>query len=235
MSNFVDQQYIKSFFKDKRVAIIGSAPSCLDNKGSDINAYDIVVRVNNYKIQGFEDRVGNRTDVFYSFYGSSIKKSREELIKDGVKLCMCKCADADCHTTNWHKKHGKEKGGNFGWIYRARQNFWFCDTYIPTREQYMKFFDLLGGHVPTTGFASILEILETEAKEIYVTGFTFFEPMSKGAPVIHNITDSWKTDKNIDDPVRHLPNLEKKILKDYYLSGKYPLEVDSKIKELFGV
>jgi hypothetical protein len=226
--SFVDKSFIKKYFKDKRVALFGSAPSCLENNGKTINEYDIIVRVNNYKIKGFEDRVGTRTDVHYSFYGSSIKKSKEELIEDGVHLCMCKCPNAVCHMTDWHIKNNHKYGCDFRYINKKRENWWFCDTYIPTKEHYMNGFNLLGKHVPTCGFSAILDIIECEPKELYITGFTFmkcevcgkrgWECKCETPAVGHNVNEKWRR-KNPDDPIKHLPGKEYALLKEY--ANKY--------------
>ena len=65
--NFVGIEEVKKRFYGKTVAIVGSAPSCIENNAGFIDGHDLVVRINNYKIDGYENRVGNRTDVFYSF------------------------------------------------------------------------------------------------------------------------------------------------------------------------
>lgn len=172
---------------------MGSAPSVLDNASGYIDSYDIVVRINNYKLS---TNAGFRTDVHYSFYGSSVKKKTDELKYDGVKLCMCKCPDSRPINSRWHKRNNP-LGVDFRYIYRMRKDFWFCDTYIPTEERFLKFFGLLQGHIPTTGFQAILEISSFEC-DIYLTGFDFFQ--SK----IHNVDEPWRPGRS-DDPIKHMP------------------------------
>jgi hypothetical protein len=150
--------------------------------------------------------VGTRTDVFYSFFGSSIRKTAEELQEDGVTLCMCKCPDVKFIESEWHRKRGKEKGTDFRYIYTKRAGWWFCDTYAPTHDRFMEFFNILQKHVPTTGFQCILEILSFDCKSIYITGFDFFTSRR------HNVTDRWFP-KNPDDPIGHRPDLEKQYMR----------------------
>ena len=83
----------------RRVALVGSGPGVLDNRPGFIDSHDVVVRVNNYKLS---PAAGARTDVFYSFFGSSIRKSVEELKRDGVDLCVCKCPNAQFMQSAWH-------------------------------------------------------------------------------------------------------------------------------------
>ncbi len=205
MITFVKKDWIKDYFNNKRVAIFGSAPNCLDNDGQEINKYDIIVRVNNYKIKGYESHVGSRTDVHYAFYGSSIRKTKEELINDGVKLCMCKCPNAYLfdHNVPWDPKN---HGSDFRWIYHNRKDFWFCPVYVPTKEDFMNYYDALNGHIPTTGYACILDIIQCNPSELYITGFDGFTTK------IHNVNELWR-EKHRDDPIAHMPNAEQHLIR----------------------
>jgi hypothetical protein len=185
-------------FRNKRVAIVGSGPGVLDNRLGFIDGHDIVVRVNNYKLSV---PTGQRTDVFYSFFGDSILKESRELRHDGVSLCMCKCPNSQPISSSWHRKRRKMRGVDFTYIYQRRHDWWFCDTWIPSTEDFLKKFDLLGKHVPTTGFAAILDILDFAPRSMFLTGFDFFESG------IHNVNESWRR-RNEDDPIRHEPQRE---------------------------
>ena len=207
-------------FKGKSVAIVGSAPSVLENKKGFIDSHDLVVRINNYKTNGLENRTGKRTDVFYSFFGSSIRKKKSELREDGVQLCMCKCPNDKPIQSAWHDKLGK-LGTDFRYIYELRKNFWFCDTYIPTSERFVEHFNLLNRHIPSTGFACILEIAAFDC-EIYLTGFDFFESG------IHNVNEKWNPGCS-DDPIRHQPQEELKWLKRHYLHRN--IHLDKNLRE----
>lgn len=202
-THFLKWDDVLEFFNDKSVAIVGSGPSCLQNKGSRIDNHDIIVRVNNYKID--PAKTGRRTDVHYSFYGNSIKKTSLELQKDGVKMCMCKCPDARFMESEWHNQHNAEHGVDFRWIYAKRAGWWFCDTYAPDLDRFMEYFYLLNNHIPSTGFQCILEILKTNAKSIYITGFDFFSSR------VHNVNERWQPGRP-DDPIRHMPEYERKYL-----------------------
>jgi len=196
--NFVDHQYLMTAFLGKSVIIVGSAPSVLENEPGFIDSHDVVVRVNNYKLSS---KAGRRTDVHYSFYGTSIKKCRDQLKQDGVWLCMCKCPNSKFIESEWHKAHGKENGVDYRYIYENRKDWWFCDTYIPTTGAFLDYFNLLGQHIPTTGFACILDFLGLACKSVHITGFDFFS--SK----IHNVDEPWNPG-NRSDPFRHMPRDE---------------------------
>jgi len=211
---FSDFARIKNMFQGKRVALFGSAPTCLDNNGAWIDKFDFIVRTNNYKMKGekhgikydYTDRVGSRTDVFYSFFGSSIRKTKDELIRDGVKLCMSKIPNSKPLESDWHVKKGKLEGIDYRPNYRRRQAFWFCPTYVPTDDEFLKKFKYLDNHQPTTGFSAICDLMKARPSELYITGFTFFKALP-GQTIKHNINESWKI-KNPEDPIRHQPEVE---------------------------
>ncbi|MBI4291319.1 MAG: hypothetical protein HY661_07570 [Betaproteobacteria bacterium] len=217
---FVSFSEASEYLRGKKVAIVGSAPTVLDNAPRFVDSHEVVVRVNNYKLgpaQGF------RCDVHYSFYGTSIKKSVEELRRDGVRLCMCKLPDAKPLESAWHEQHGKLEGIDYRYIYRHRASWWFCDTYIPDVARFMEKFALLGNYQPTTGFAAILDVLACEPCGVYLTGFDFFDSG------LHNVDELWHA-KNLDDPIRHRPDLEALWLRKN--ARAYPLAFDAKLTRI---
>jgi len=199
---FVNFDSVVERFRGKTVAIVGSAPTCLQNEPGYVDGHDVVVRVNNHKCG---ERQGFRTDVHYSFYGTSIRKSAEELKREGVKLCMCKLPDAQPLESEWHRMRGKIHGIDYRYIYRNRAPWWFCDTFVPDVPRFIRKFDLLGKHQPSTGFAAILDVLDCGPASVYITGFDFFTSR------IHNVDEPWR-EKNTDDPICHRPDLEAKWL-----------------------
>lgn len=199
---FISRQEAAQHFKGKSVAIVGSGPGVLTNKSGFVDSHDVVVRVNNYKLTA---ETGSRTDVHYSFYGTSIRKTAEELKRDGVNLCMCKCPDAHAIESEWHRRKNKMEGVDYRYIYRNRKDWWFCDTYVPDADTFLRKFNLLGRHIPTTGFAAILDVACFDPSAIYLTGFDFF------ASKIHNVDEPWR-EKNTDDPFRHRPDKELEIV-----------------------
>lgn len=220
MSRFVSLAEAAARISGKSVAIVGSAPSVLENAPGFVDAHEVVVRVNNYKLS---PAAGLRTDVFYSFFGQSIRKTADELERDGVDLCMCKCPNAKPIESEWHESNGKQLGVDFRYIYRARADFWFCDTYVPTVERFMQSFELLGKHIPSTGFAAILDVLACEPRTVYLTGFDFF---SSG---VHNVDEKWRPG-NPADPIGHRPELEAAWVAAH--ADIYPLTFDATLSRM---
>lgn len=204
----------------RSVAIVASGPGVLQNEPGVIDAYDVVVRVNNYKLT---PQTGHRTDIFYSFFGRSVRKSREDLIRDGVQLCWSKCPNGKPISCEWHEKNGKQNGIDYRYIFAERVGWWPCDLVVPTAEEFLRGFNMLGRHVPTTGFAAILDVLACDPRSVYLTGFDFFTSR------IHNVNEPWRPG-NPDDPIKHRPDLERAWIKKH--AGYYPIECDQRLKEL---
>jgi len=212
---FVDRAAVSERLAGKRIALVGSGPGVLGNEPGFVDSHDVVIRVNNHKL--IDETTGHRTDVHYSFYGQSIKKSRAELKREGVTLCMCKCPNAKAMESRWHERMHKPHGVDFRYIFEARAEWWFCATYVPTVEEFLAHVRLLGGHVPTTGFAALLDVLTYSPASVYMTGFDFF---TSGR---HNVSDRWNPGRP-DDPIGHLPQVEAAWLR--WNMDKHPISVD---------
>jgi len=208
---FVSRSEVLSRLEGKSIAVVGSGPGALGNAPSFVDGHDVVVRVNNYKLS---PAAGFRCDVYFAFFGTSIRKSRDELIRDGVKLCIAKLPNADVSQKSpenvqpldaaWHQRNGKMIGLDYRPHYarRLQAGFWFCNTCVPTVAEFMVGFNLLGQRMPSTGFAAILDVFAAKPARVHLTGFDFF------ASGLHNVDEPWKH-KNHDDPYRHAPERER--------------------------
>ena len=224
---------LHDIFYKKCVVVVGSAPSGLDNIGSFIDSFDLVVRVNNYKVKGrdkrglsydYTDRLGTRTDYHYSFYGGSIRKQPNELLQDGIKGHLCKCPDDVCHVTQWHIDNKQIFGGDFRGIYRRREGFWVKPVYIPPKDHYLKLFRILDEHVPSTGFACIWEMMNCEPKQLHITGFDFMTSR------LHNVNEKWLAgDPN--DPIGHDFDKEKLYVKKWIKRHDW-ITCDKRLEEI---
>jgi hypothetical protein len=203
--------------RGKSVAIVGSGPGCLDNAPGFVDSHDLVCRVNNHKCGSAQ---GFRTDIHFSFYGTSIRVTAEALKEQDCALCLCKLPDSQPIESEWHRRNGKLAGIDYRYIYRNRAGWWPCDTFIPSDAHFLAKFEMLGKHQPTTGFAAILDVLACGPASCYLTGFDFF---SSG---VHNVDEPWR-EKNMDDPIRHRPDLEAVWLKTN--SARYPITFDRRL------
>jgi len=198
---------IKDYIKDKSVIILGSAPSVVENTDLFINSFQIIVRLNNYKI--FND--STRTDIYYSYFGRNIKKTKNDLIKDKIKYIMCKYP-----VSNWGKRIDGLQD-DWSWVYEYRKGYFVIPYYIPTDKDFKSNFDLLD-RVPTTGVSAILDILRFKPKYMHVTGFDFFQSGK------HNINEKW------DNSGNHNLEGERKLIKKLHTENK--INVDNNIKRI---
>lgn len=217
---FVSFADVADKMRGRSVAVVGSGPSSLSNEPGLVDSHEVVVRVNNYKLGASQ---GSRTDIHYSFYGSSIRKSAEELKRDGVSMCLCKCPDSKPLRSAWHEQMRKMEGIDFRYIYARRKGFWFCDTFIPDDERFLRKFRMLGERIPTTGFCALIDVLDCDPAHVFVTGFDFF---SSG---IHNVDEKWRPG-NPHDPIGHAPERELQWLASN--AGSYPLVYDAVLESL---
>lgn len=195
----LDRPDLADRFCGKTVAIVGSGPGVLQNEPGFVDSHDLVVRVNNYKTSA---AAGYRCDAHYSFYGTSISKTADELRADGVTMCLAKCPDAKFMDSEWHRVNGKPHGVDFRYIYRQRAAWWFCPVYVPHLDEFVASFDLLGQHIPSTGFSALLLVLSLAPASVYLTGFDFF------ASRVHNVDEPWRPG-NPSDPIGHAPERER--------------------------
>lgn len=87
----------------------------------------------------------------------------------------------------------------------------------------MSHFQLLGGHVPTTGFAALLDVLSYEPASVYMTGFDFF---TSGR---HNVNERWKPGRP-DDPIGHVPQIEAAWLR--WNMHRHPITTDAALSRV---
>lgn len=212
---FLTRAEAAAYFSGKTVALVGSGPGALGNRTGKVDGHDVVVRVNNYKLT---TATGRRTDVLYSFFGRSIRKPAAELVRDGVKLCYCKCPNARVMESAWHTAQRREAGIDFRYIYQLRDGWWPCDVYIPSTAEFMEHFELMGRHIPTTGFSALLDILSYQPAKVYLTGFDFFQSG------VHNVNERWRPG-NPEDPIGHDPRAERA----WFIAqrDRFPVECDA--------
>ena len=76
--------------KYSKVLVVGNGPSLLNREmGEKINEYDIVIRLNDYKIKGYEKYVGNKTDIWFTGMGWQLEKRKINNIKSTL-ICSGK-------------------------------------------------------------------------------------------------------------------------------------------------
>lgn len=160
---------VEEIFKDKRVAVIGAADSAFKKEnGNYIDDFDLIVRVNKAPYSWHPQKakyIGSRTDVlFHSFYENTDSGGGpidfELFEKRGIKYVInpnCNLKGLLTHL-NYYKRNLNKKR-----------------TYLLPRKLYRKMTANFGQIIPTVGYSALYTVLNSNCKEIFITGFTFFK------------------------------------------------------------
>ncbi len=71
----IQDNLLYKYTKNKSIAIVGNSPSGIGLKqGKEIDNHDIVIRFNNYSLQGYEEDYGKQTDIWMRNGGSDINR-----------------------------------------------------------------------------------------------------------------------------------------------------------------
>lgn len=217
----VDEQYLKDYFKGKKVIVLGSAPNVVNTTAEFMESFDVIVRVNNFT----NFNACTRTDVFYSFFGKTVKRSFEDIDDSGCSLVMCKCPIGAVTVKNPDGSINSKLSDNYNWIYDYRKK-WFgvlgLPIYIQTEKNYTKDNKKIG-QIMTTGVKAILDVLRYKPSALHFAGFDF------GMSKMHNI-DKQMTIKSGDN--RHHFEEEFNVMKKKVKQNKI-LSCSDDIKQLF--
>lgn len=154
---------LKSFFKNKRVVIVG--PSEHVNNGEYIDNFDVVVRCNQgHKLTQLPNKYGSRTDILYHCVSQSDTNggSLEGINTKFIKFCYPKLLENE----NTSFQNGTIEDFN-KIVFDNRMS-------IVNKEKYIEFEKELGCR-PNCGTVAIWDILQYDIKELYITGFTLFQ------------------------------------------------------------
>ncbi len=166
---------VNESFKNKRIAIVGAADSAFkERNGGYIDSFDIVIRVNKAPYNLDEEKIpflGSKTNyLFHSFYENNFSGGGtidwELFNRLGIEKLINPNRSFKGLVThlNFYKRHLQNKV-----------------TYIISRKNYKVITNGLEGYIPTIGFSALMLLLNSDCKELYITGFTFFRtPYAEG-------------------------------------------------------
>jgi hypothetical protein len=143
--------------------------------------------MNNYDIDKYSDSIGSRTDIYYSFFGCSIKKNQDDFIREGVKLIISRLPYVNFTKHNSGKTENG-KSGDWRKFIDSKPDDYFGNIplYINSLSNFIDIYNILS-RVPSTGVQCIFDIFRFSPKSLYVTGFDFFKSGK------HNIDEDWKS------------------------------------------
>jgi hypothetical protein len=159
----------EEILKDKRVAIIGAADSAFECQNGDyIDNFDLIVRVNKAPHSWSPSKanyIGSRTDIlFHSFYENTDSGGGpidfELYAKQGIKYVVnpnFSIKGLRTHLTYFKRNLDKKR------------------TFLLPRQFYKKMTANFGEVIPTVGYSALYTVLNSNCKEVFITGFTFFK------------------------------------------------------------
>ncbi len=159
------------YLKGKRVALVGPAPSILNSKqGVNLERYDVIVRLNKGVPPPPEltTDIGWRTDVLYNCMNPSEECGGAIDIKllhdNGIRFLVSPYAP--------YKSYRFARDINvFGMRNLKDSNSVpFCHI---DKNYFARLMSLI--KLPNTGISAMLDLLQHDIKELYITGFTFFK------------------------------------------------------------
>jgi len=220
---------ISKIFKNKTVAIVGPADSVLHQEnGSYIDQFDLIVRFNkgylNVENNQLQKSIGTRTDVLFH----NLRERKEKGEKFDINILQNQSLKYLIGYVRDLNVHGKSN------VYANKVLIDFFDNHIKQFgylfklikvDAYRRIFKFLGGVKPTVGFIALHQICNSQAKLVYVTGFTFFQT---------EYIDGYRDYVDIEDQKKrfssskggHRPNAEFHAFIKLYKQSRTKIELD---------
>lgn len=152
-----------NIYAGKRVAVIGPAIDPNDISLVDkINSFDLVVHVNKTPLMKSKtkDAAPLKVDHLFRSYNRFTINEKESDDLDGLADFSIACGKA-IELRKKAKIYFRNGGKKYIWIGKAS-----C---------YKKLLGVLGGKAPSTGMCALWFVLNSAAKEVFVSGFTFYQ------------------------------------------------------------
>lgn len=166
-------QWLDQFEKKDTIAIIGNSPNILsESDGAYIEEFDIICRLNSFTTSGFEKYIGKRTDIYVTCLIDNPSKTKNQLLKDGIKTAFV--------TRPISKKYAYNSA-----LGLMLSNYHTISSFNPvfvTEKDFSELYDLLmikesmPGVNPSSGLTFLYVLLKYYTFEkVFVKGFDFFD------------------------------------------------------------
>ena len=144
---------------ENSILLIANGRSVLEHEfGAQIDSFEVVGRINNYEISGFERFVGSRTDIWFNGANQNLRQ-RENLPPRIVVLIP--------------EDILKRKGEQIHDRIRSRVGVGRGNYELVPRSEVMEYERMLGARRPTTGTSAILWAMG-HFEKVVIHGFDFF-------------------------------------------------------------
>ena len=161
----------KNFLKQKRVAIVGPAKTAISLDQADlIDSYDVVVRLNNMLAseKDHSSKIGKRTDVVYATLDDPPMAIVQQCLQNNVKYLSSSYPEQE-----WFFPQRMKRNVDF---LKTIANF---KTVTIPEHPYFDIKHKIKSR-PNTGFSAIIDLLDSQLSELYITGIDFYRSATLG-------------------------------------------------------
>jgi len=175
---YLTNDKLNKLIYNQRVAIIGPSGYLMNkNLGSFINSFDTICRSNYFAAKGLEHDYGNRTDImFYNCCYISLSKMKKHIhnsydVAQQIKLVVCPVVKslAQDKWQEWDDNYIAPVTKNFQTIDPLGLDFCWIGI-----KNYKLLINEIGYKEPNSGIMSISMILKHKPKELFISGFSFY-------------------------------------------------------------
>lgn len=169
--HFSNQTNIENILNNKRVVIVG--PADYVDSNDEINKYDVIVRVNKGLSQTSNGKAGDRTDILYHVVNQHTENGGPINLnfKGHIRFIY---PILDLYENSTFKNIGTLR--DYFQIYQDKTMYNFVNKNfsIVNKNEYLEMEKILDSR-PNAGVGAILDLLNFNIKELYITGFTLFQ------------------------------------------------------------
>lgn len=153
------------------VLVLGNAPSVLTRElGEQIDKFDVVIRVNNFRVKGYETHIGSKTD--YALISPACMPSDELSALPPSRVFVCGANMREDYERIKGRLLDKDRGCQ---VLPPPENILKSSIYVDALRLDMDF-DLAQNQWPSTGIVAVqwARDMHGKAATVYVHGFDFY-------------------------------------------------------------
>lgn len=186
------------------VLVLGNAPSVLHRElGREIDKFDVVIRINNFRIRGYEKHVGSKTD--YALISPACMPSSELSALLPSKVFVFGANLRDDYEKIKSRLTAKDRGCQ---VIPPPENILKSSIYVDAMRLEMDF-DLAGNQWPSTGIVAVqwARDMHGKAARVHVHGFDFYSDNRVTLTRYFDVTTKADGKHDFDREKRHLQQM----------------------------
>ena len=228
------------YLDGKRVIMVAHADSLVgSNKGSFIDTFDTIVRINEAVPipEELKPDVGTKCDILYSSLAPQFRITKDKLYQPFLDLGTVAICRPTPIKTNRIDEVGLFSHDVSYWYDRLETALEGVDLAVRVvgQEPYRTHTAKMNGKLPLTGFAGLWDLLEFNIAEVYMIGFNFFVGKTYeqyyANPKSENQKQAWKEGTGLYSGRYHIIAPQIRYLK-YLISRDNRIKVDEPLEEI---